>query len=148
MGPATTSPTPLPTAIIAAMTPTPPATLSGGNSSRMMPNESGRTPPPTPWTARPRMSSGIELASAAINTPIASTARVMTRRRSFPIMSPTRPMMGVKIDAERRYAVTIHVTVFCVVCRLDWIVGSAGITSDCRSPNADAPRTSTMKVTR
>jgi hypothetical protein len=38
--------------------------------------------------------------------------------------------MGVKIAADKRYAVNTQVTVFCVVCSPAWIVGSTGITSD------------------
>jgi hypothetical protein len=30
-------------------------------------------------------------------------------------MSPSRPMIGVKIDADSRYAVNTQVTVFCEV---------------------------------
>jgi hypothetical protein len=41
-------------------------------------------------------------------------------------------MMGVNIDAESRYAVTTHVTVFCEVCMLLCIEESAGMTSDCK----------------
>ncbi len=36
----------------------------------------------------------------------------ITRSRSLPNMSPRRPMMGVKMAAESKYAVKTHVTVF------------------------------------
>ena len=39
-------------------------------------------------------------------------------------------MIGVKIDADSRYAVSTQVTVFCVVCRPGSIVGRTGITND------------------
>ena len=48
-------------------------------------------------------------------------------------------MIGVKIDAESRYAVNTHVTVFCEVCSPAWIVGRTGITNDCSSAYV-APR--------
>jgi hypothetical protein len=62
-------------------------------------------------------------------------------------MSPTRPRIGVKIDADSRYPVSTQVTVSCDVCRLRWMVGSAGRTSDCSSPNAATPLESTARVT-
>ncbi len=40
-------------------------------------------------------------------------------------------MIGVKIDADSRYAVSTHVTVFWEVWRPAWMVGSTGTTSDC-----------------
>ena len=40
-------------------------------------------------------------------------------------------MIGVKIAADNKYAVSTHVTVFCEVCSPAWIVGSTGMTSDC-----------------
>jgi hypothetical protein len=36
---------------------------------------------------------------------------------SFPCASPMRPMIGVKIDAERRFAVRTQVTASRVSCR-------------------------------
>ncbi len=84
------------------MTPMAPGTFSRGNSSRMMPNESGNTPPPTPWMTRATIMTEIDPASAASSDPIASAATAMTSSRAFPCMSPSRPMIGVKIDAESR----------------------------------------------
>ena len=84
------------------MTPTAPATFSRGNSSRMMPKASGITPPPTPWMARAMIITEIDVASAARIDPMASTASTMTSTRTLPIMSPTRPRIGVKTDAESR----------------------------------------------
>ena len=68
--------------------------------------------------------------------------------RSLPIMSPMRPTIGVKIEAESRYAVTTQVTVFWDVCMLAWIVGRAGITRDWSSAKAEAPSSSTKNVSR
>ncbi len=65
IGPAMTRPMPPPTAVRAAMIPTPVGTLATGNSSRMMPKDSGRTPPPIPWMARPTMRTPIEWARPA-----------------------------------------------------------------------------------
>ena len=69
MGPASTIPAPPPTAAMAATTPTPPATLTAGNSSRMMPKARGRTAPPMPWMARATISTPIEWASPAMTDP-------------------------------------------------------------------------------
>jgi len=40
------------------------------------------------------------------------------------------PQIGVKIDADSRYAVSTQVTVFWSVCRSTAIVASTGVTSD------------------
>ena len=52
IGPASTIPRPPPTPSSVEMPPIAPATRSRGNSSRMMPNASGKTAPPTPWSTR------------------------------------------------------------------------------------------------
>jgi len=87
------------------------------------------------------------VARPAITEPSDSATSVATIMCSLPRMSPTRPMTGVKIDADSKYAVTTQVTVFWLVCIVAWMVVSAGITRDCRSAYADTPRTSTPKVT-
>jgi hypothetical protein len=130
IGPATTRPSPPPTAVMAAMTPTPDATFLAGNSSRMMPNANGSTPPPMPWTARPITRTTIECARPDTMQPRPRAPSVATSIRSLPTMSPIRPMIGVAMDADRRYAVTTQVTASCEVWTLCWIVGSAGMTSD------------------
>ena len=112
IGPASTMPAPPPTAAMAAMIPTAPATLIVGNSSRTMPNESGRTAPPMPWMARAMIRTVIEWARPATTEPAASAPRVTTSILSLPTMSPTRPRMGVKIDADNKNAVRTQVTVF------------------------------------
>ncbi len=68
----------------------------------MMPNATGTMPPPMPWMTRAAISTQIDEATAASSDPPASAARVTTKIRSLPIMSPTRPMIGVKIDADSR----------------------------------------------
>ncbi len=102
MGPANTMPKPAPTASSDAMIPTAPATLSCGNSSRMMPKDTGRTPPPTPWITRATMSTSTLVATAASKEPSASASMEMTKIRFLPAMSPSRPMIGVKIEADSR----------------------------------------------
>ena len=68
----------------------------------MIPNDNGRTAPPIPWTTRPRINTPIECASPAITDPKARANKVTTSIRSLPTMSPTRPRMGVKIEADSR----------------------------------------------
>ncbi len=58
--PPATMPTPAPTPRIAEIKPIPPATFSRGNSSRMIPNASGKIPPATPWITRATISSASE----------------------------------------------------------------------------------------
>ena len=68
----------------------------------MIPNESGKTAPPTPWIARPAISIPIECDSAATSDPSPKTSSVMTSSRSLPNMSPRRPTIGVATDAVSR----------------------------------------------
>ncbi len=103
-------PNPKPTAVSEAITLRAPVTRSL-NSSRMMPNANGRTPPPSPCTTRAAISQPIEGASAASSEPTDSAARVTTSIRFLPTASPTRPRIGVAIEADSRYAVSTHVTV-------------------------------------
>ena len=84
------------------MAPTAPGTLSWGNSSRMMPKVRGTTPPPMPWIARATSITLIESARAASSDPTARAPSAATNTRLLPIMSPTRPRMGVKIEADSR----------------------------------------------
>ena len=130
MGPARTIPAPPPTAVMAATTPTPVATRSWGNSSRMMPKARGRTAAPMPWMARATMSTTMDCASPASADPTARARRVTTSIRSLPTMSPTRPRMGVKTDADSKKTVTTQVTVDWVVWRSSWMVLRTGVTSD------------------
>src|SRR5260370_344653 len=80
--------------------------------------------------------------------PAVSALSAATSIRSLPRMSPSRPMIGVKIDADSRYAVRTQVTLLCDVCSPAWIVGSTGITSDCSSAKPPTATASTAKVTR
>ena len=84
------------------MRPIDPATFSRGNSSRMMPNASGKMPPPIPWMTRAAMSTPIDEAIAASSVPTARTTRTMSSTRSLPNMSPRRPTMGVATEADSR----------------------------------------------
>ena len=84
------------------MTPMAPATRSAGNSSRMMPKASGNTAPAAPWITRPTSITGSVVARALISDPTESAIRTATMTRSLPIMSPTRPRMGVAMAALRR----------------------------------------------
>ena len=80
----------------------PEPTRSRGNSSRMIPNASGKIAPPAPCTARPTISITSDVDSAEISVPAPSTSSTMTSSRSLPNMSPRRPSTGVKIDAVSR----------------------------------------------
>lgn len=95
-------PRPPPTATIAEIAATAVETRAAGNSSRMMPNDSGKTAPPMPCTTRAMMRTPMFGAMAASRQPRASAASATTSIRSLPTMSPTRPRIGVKIDAESR----------------------------------------------
>ena len=135
IGPATTMPVPSPTAPSEATTLRPPLTCSRGNSSRMMPNESGTTPPPTPWMMRATISHPMLGANAATKDPVAKAPREATRTSLFPRASPSRPSSGVQIEAESKYAVSTHVAVAWLVWNARCSSPSTGITSDCRSAN-------------
>nr|WP_262414572.1 hypothetical protein [Streptomyces sp. ST1015] len=102
IGPAATMPTPPPAAMTADRALMRPGTASAANSSRMMPKESGKSAPPTPWTTRATMRTPMVGASAASRQPTRTAARTATSVRLRPIRSPTRPRIGVKTDAESR----------------------------------------------
>src|SRR5262249_15932593 len=90
----------------------------------------------------------IDGATAASPDPMASATSVTTKIRSLPIMSPTRPRIGVVTDADGRYAVSTHVAVSWDVCNCSCTVVSTGTTSDCNSAYAPTPAASTANVTR
>jgi hypothetical protein len=77
-------------------------TRSAGNSSRMIPKQSGNTPPPTPCRTRPATTTSSEDPSAETTDPAANTLSDSTSRRRLPNMSPRRPTMGVNTAAETR----------------------------------------------
>ncbi len=95
-------PIPAPTATSAAMNPTAPATLARGE---LVPDdaEGQRQHATADALHHPGEDhQADEVASAASSEPTASAAIVMTRISVLPTMSPRRPMIGVKIDAESR----------------------------------------------
>ena len=102
IGPASTNPAPAPTPSSADISPIPPATRSRGNSSRMIPNASGKIPPAAPWITRPMSITVSVPATAVTSVPTQSSANTSTSSRSLPYMSPSRPMMGVATDALTR----------------------------------------------
>ena len=102
INPPATMPKPDPMPRIADSRPMLPATFSRGNSSRTIPNESGKMPPATPWMTRAAMSTVSECESAASSVPPARMTSVHTSTRSLPNMSPRRPRIAVPTDADRR----------------------------------------------
>ena len=139
-------PTPKPTAVSEASTLRAPFIFSP-NSSRMIPNDSGSTPPPAPCTTRATIIQPTLGASAAIREPIDSSTRQSTSIRVLPTTSPTRPSSGVQIEADSRYAVSTHVTVCWSVSSSAWMVVRTGTVSDWSSTNAHTDSASTEKVT-
>lgn len=148
MGPAATRPTPPPAAITADRLLMLGPTSAAVNSSRMMPKDSGNSAPPMPWTTRAMISTPMEGASAASRQPSVTVTRTATRVRFLPTRSPTRPRIGVKTDADSRYAVITQVTVDCEVCIACWTVGRAGAINDWSMENTPAPVARTAKVRR
>lgn len=113
-----------------------------------MPNETGKTAPPSPCRTRATISTPTLGAIAASRQPAAIAASATSSARSLPIMSLIRPIRGVATEAASSQAVRTQVTVPALVCRSRWIVGSTGVTSDCIRENAAAAAASTVKVTR
>ena len=68
----------------------------------MIPNATGSIPPPAPWITRATIITPIEGASAASSEPTASATSAATNTRFLPVMSPTRPRIGVMIEADSR----------------------------------------------
>ena len=66
----------------------------------------------------------------------------------MPTLSPMRPMIGVKTEADSRYAVSTQVTVAWSVSSAASMVGRTGFTIDCSREKEDTPTHSTRKVTR
>ena len=95
-------PIPAPIPRMAEISPMPPATSCGGNSSRMIPNDSGKMPPPTPWITRATISTIRLCETAASSVPAPKTTSVQTRTCSLPNMSPRRPRSAVPTDADSR----------------------------------------------
>ena len=100
--PAITSPTPPPMPNVALIPPIAVDTRSGGNVSRMIPNASGKMPPPTPWMTRPSTSTPSDGASAHTALPAANASSTMVRTRPRPKRSPSLPTIGVATAAASR----------------------------------------------
>ena len=79
-----------------------PGTRSDGKVSRMMPNDSGKTPAATPCSTRPAMTSSIEPARAFTRPPSANSTRTTVSTRPLPCTSPSLPTIGVETDADSR----------------------------------------------
>ena len=79
-----------------------PATFSRGNSSRMIPKQSGKMPPPRPCSTRPATTTSSEVPSAATDEPAPNATSERTSRRRLPNMSPSRPAIGVETAAASR----------------------------------------------
>ena len=100
--PPATIPTPAPIPRIADRRPMLPATCPAGNSSRTMPNDSGKIPPPTPWITRATISRASVCETAASNVPAPRMRSVQTSTRSLPYASPSLPRIAVPTEAESR----------------------------------------------
>src|SRR5207302_9243301 len=100
--PERTIPNPPPTPKTALTSPIPTPTFSGGNSSRMIENDSGKTAAPTPATARKAISDQMFHAAAHPTQPAKKATSEIVSRRSFPYWSPSLPRIGVETDATSR----------------------------------------------
>ena len=81
---------------------------------------------------------GNVVARAAIRVPTERATRTATNTLSLPSMSPTRPRMGVAMEALRRYPVSSQAMASDDTCNECSREGSAGMTADCRMLNAMA----------
>ena len=140
-------PMPPPTAMTLESVPIADGTRRRSNSSRMMPKETGKTAPPSPWITRPAIITPMSGASADTRLPAAIAPRTTSRVFSLPIMSPTRPMIGVATEAESSQAMRTQETPAWLVCRACWTVGSTGLISDCSIANELVLTESKAKVT-
>ena len=84
ISPASTSPNPPPTPNTAEISPMATPIFSRGNSSRMIANDSGKTAPPSPCTARKPISDQMFHAAAAPTQPTRKSTSETTSSRSFP----------------------------------------------------------------
>ena len=78
------SPIPPPMPKIALTMLRPPAIWSRGNVSRTIPNASGKTPPATPCSTRPAITTSIVGASALITAPSENSASTAVSIRPLP----------------------------------------------------------------
>ncbi len=65
----------------------------------------------------------------------------------MPIMSPTRPRIGVATDADSSQAIRTQDTAACVVCNSSWMTGRAGLIRDCSIANDPVLTASNAKMT-
>ena len=131
--PERTSPNPPPIPNTAESSPIPTFIRSGGNSSRMMPNDSGKIAPAAPETMRNAISVQMSGAAAQPMQPTRKVASDTTSRRSFPNRSPSFPRIGVSTDADSRKPVSTQVTQVVDASSSRWSAGSAGTTIVCWS---------------
>ncbi len=124
--PESTMPKPPPTPKIAERMPMPTGTRSGGNSSRMIANERGKSAPPAPDSARKAISDHRFHAKAAPMQPTRKIERLIRSMRSLPNWSPSLPRTGVVTAAETRNAVSTHVTHAVVPPSSRWNSGQRG----------------------
>ena len=96
---------------------------------------------------RPVNMIGNVVARALTSVPSEVTARMATKTRSLPNMSPTRPRIGVQMEALSRYPVSNQATASAEACRECSRDGRAGMIRDCRMLNAMADTAKTTNVT-
>ena len=66
----------------------------------MIPKDSGKIAPATPWITRPTISNSMECEIAQTNEPTPNVINVITSTFSLPNMSPSRPTIGVATEAR------------------------------------------------
>ncbi len=115
--PEKTIPKPPPIPNTAEISPIATPTFSGGNSSRMIANASGKTAAPSPCTARKPISDQMFQAAAAPRQPTRKIESEIRSNRSLPNWSPSLPTIGVATEATRSRTVSTQVTQVVVVCR-------------------------------
>src|SRR4051812_26124455 len=121
---------------IALIIASPPAISSRGNVSRTIPNASGKTPPATPCSTRPAITTLIEPASALTTAPALNRTSTAVSTRPLPKRAPSLPTIGVAIEALRRNPVSTHETVDGLAPNSLASEGSAGTTRVWESENA------------
>ena len=112
--------------------------FSGGNSSRMIPNASGKVAAPVPWSTRQATSQPRESPAAAPNEPRPKIVRHTTSSRFLPYMSPSLPSSGVSTEELNKKPVTSHVVSSCDVPNSWRKNGSAGIDERLHDRERDA----------
>ncbi len=144
--PESASPRPPPTPNTAEIAPIAVPTFSGGNSSLMIANASGKTAAPQPWRIRHPIRAPMFHAKIAQTLPVRKIEREITSIRSLPYWSPSLPKSGVATEAESRKPVSSHADQAAVVSNSCWRIGSAGMIIVCCSANAIPARIRTPSV--